>query len=188
MSDNVTKADLSSITFSEEDVREPARYIKVGIHEVTITKAFFDKNKNGKIFLHVDVKTKDDEVEKAKLWFIGKATPISLNAIRTVFVHNAETEEDKQKLRDYFSGLEGRSLSELNEVVPNLVGKQAWIKKERSEEDWIDDEGNSRPNYETNLYGFEPVVSTKKVSVDSSTDTVPKFVPDDKIDLSEIPF
>ena len=189
----MTDEELKQVTFSEEDTKEMGGFIREGIHEVTITKVEFKKNGNGKPFLNVEVKNEDDATGSSKIWFTGNATPYSINTIRTIFVHNAETKEDKDKLRDFFKGVE--NLYVLSQTVNKLVGKQCWYAVEKTDETYEDDDGNTKHRYDRSVWGYEPNFKNRKLSQDEvlseakKQDSLPtEDEVDQPIDLSEIPF
>lgn len=185
----MTEEELKKATLSEEDTKAVGGFLNEGVHDVTVKSAKFDKNPNGKVFVEVEVADDSDRKGSAKLWFEGGATPYSLNTIRTIFVHNAETKEDKDKLREFFKA--PKSLHVISEVLPKLTGKQCWYSSQKTEETYEANDGSTKHRYENNVWAFEPTLKPR--NEESQETSHQDNLPDDRdvdepIDLSEIPF
>jgi len=185
----MTPQELKSVAFSEEDVKEIGGFIREGIHSVTIEKVGFEKNANDKPYLNVEVKDENGNEGAAKIWFTGAAIPYSINTIRTIFVHNASNEEDKEKLRQFFKGLEGKSLYELSQFTDKLVGKQAWYSVRKTDETYEDKDGNTKSRYDRSIWGYEPTFKDEKETASKDVAlSVEEFEEAPEFDLSDIPF
>lgn len=169
----MTEQELKSVTFSEEDLMENS-FLGIGVHEVKITDMKFDKSSTGKIYLSVDVE-KDGASGNARLFFSDEAKKYSIDKVRSIFVHNCESEEDKQKIREFFKTI--ADLSDLNKIISKLVGKSCWYKNEKLEETYVDKNGDEKHRYNKDIAGYEMKIK----SSDKSNLGEP-------IDLSEIPF
>lgn len=176
----MTEQELKNMTLSEEDVKE-STFFTTGVHKVSITEAAFEKNASEKVFLRIAVKGVEGQEGEAKLWFTGGATPFSVDKIRKIFVHNAEDDEQKQKVRDYFKGM--KSLYDLSQLAGKLPGKECWYTVEKTEETYVDQNGDERYRYEKNIWAYEPKLKKKESASEVVADDIP-----DEVDLSDIPF
>lgn len=175
----MTDEELKNMTLSEEDLKE-STYFTEGVHAVTITEADFEKNPNGKVFLNVKVEGVNGEQGSARLWFTGAATPFSVDKIRKIFVHNAKDDEQKQKIRDFFKSM--KSLYEMSQLIQKLPGKSCWYTIQKTEETYIDNNGDEKYRYERNIWGYEPKLKSKSENIAEDIDL------SEPVDLSEIPF
>lgn len=184
----MNEEELKSVTFSDDDVKENVFFMQ-GVHSVIIKKATIDKNKAGKPFIQLDVEGENGEEGSARRWFTGAATPYTIDTIRKIFVHNAKNEDDKQKLRDFFKTV--KTLYDIAQIKDRLIGKQCWFTLQKSDDTYIDENGDEKNSYDKNFWGYEPTLKTEKKPVkreEPSQDVVLEDVDDSPIDLSEIPF
>lgn len=180
----MTDAELKAATLSEDDTKDVDGFLNEGVHDVVITSARFDKNANGKVFVEVDVVDDSNRKGSAKIWFEGGAIPYSINTIRTIFVHNADSKEDKDKLRAYFKS--PKDLYEISQILPKLEGKQCWYSSQKTDETYEAKDGTTKHRYENNVWGFEPTLKPRDErhqDIAPSEDDLEK-----EVDLSEIPF
>lgn len=109
-------------------------------------------------------------------------------------MHNAENDDDKQKLRDFFKTV--TSLYDIAQIKDKLIGKQCWYTVEKSDETYINENGEEKNRYNKNFWGYEPTLNPKKKAEKSEEatkvakvmDYAPEEVSDEPIDFSEIPF
>jgi hypothetical protein len=173
----MTEQELKSVTFSEEDLKENS-FLGVGVHEVEISAVKFDSSTTGKIFLNVEVE-KDGATGSARLFFSEEAKKYSIDKIRGIFVHNCETDGKKQQIRDFFKTI--TTLADLNKIIDRLVGKKCWYKNEKTEETYVDRNGDEKYRYNKDIAGYE-----MKMKVEKNDEPVDYL--DEPVDLSEIPF
>jgi hypothetical protein len=179
----MTDEELKNMKLSEEDLKE-STYFTEGVHAVTITEASFEKNPNDKVFLNVKVESVNGEQGEARLWFTGAATPFSVDKIRKIFVHNAKDDDQKQKVRDFFKNM--KSLYEMSQLVQKLPGKSCWYTIQKTEETYIDNNGDEKYRYERSIWAYEPKLKNK--SEKSTEDITEDIDISEPVDLSEIPF
>lgn len=191
---------LKVFKLSEEDVAENGYYFREGVHEVIISDVEFMESKDKKIYAEFKVVGKNGEEATPRIYFTENAKKISIDTIRKILVHNAETEEVKQAIRDKFKKV--TNLLDLNSFLEKTKGKQAWLKVEKSDHEYTDEAtGEVKISYNRNIYGFEPKITPKPevkqvddneeiTAIDQQPDKVEVDDLDyeEEIDLSDIPF
>jgi hypothetical protein len=131
------------------------------------------------------------------MFFTEKANKITISTIRRILVHNAEDENKKQEIRIKFQTV--TSLLDLKAFVMDLIGKQAWLKIEKSDRTYIDNDGNEKFSYNRNLYGYEPemTIQKKKMDTDNDVATSQEMLPTEQevdnmggmeINMADVPF
>ena len=194
----ISDINLKTARIKPEDLVED-EYFGQGVHEVIIYGAeFYKDEKKGNIYLDVDV-ADEQNVKKAqvRMFFTEKANKITISTIRRILVHNAEDENKKQEIRTKFQTV--TSLLDLKAFVMDLIGKQAWLKIEKSDRTYIDNDGNEKFSYNRNLYGYEPEMTAQKKKTDADSgvvdnqDTLPTEQEVDnmgemEINMADVPF
>jgi len=194
----ISDINLKTARIKPEDLVED-EYFGQGVHEVIISNAeFFKDDKNDKIYLDVDV-ADEQNIRKAqvRMFFTEKANKITISTIRRILVHNAEDENKKQEIRIKFQTV--TSLLDLKAFVMDLIGKQAWLKIEKSDRTYIDNDGNEKFSYNRNLYGYEPemTIQKKKMDTDNDVATSQEMLPTEQevdnmggmeINMADVPF
>ena len=151
--------------FTDEDKKEISQnYFGEGVFKVKISGVHGGITESDKEYLEFSIIEDDGEREaEARLWFSEKAKRYSFNTIRTIFVHNTK-EENKDKIREKVNEI--NDTKEMEKLCQNLIGKECWYMVQKSDTTYTDKFGNERPNYNKNLYGYEPKL--KEVSKEAS--------------------
>jgi len=144
--------------FSEEDkeIREFNQQLPFGITKVQVIGATAEVNDNGKEFIEVGVVDENGVEDSVLFWFVGGARNISFNTLRDIIVHNVESEEGKQKARDFVD--KTRDISDLAQILADrTAGGEAWFTK------YYDAKGRTFTNefgtfksVNKSLLGYEP--------------------------------
>lgn len=156
----ISDIKLRTKTFTEEELEEQL-FFREGVHEVMIGMAEFNETAAGDIYLHVAVAGKSGEESSARLYFTDKSTKYSIDTIRKILIHNAESDEKKAEIREYFN-TKVKCLLDLKPLARSLIGKQAWLKIEKSDRTYVGEGGKTRNSYDRDLYGFEPRMKNRE--------------------------
>lgn len=144
-------------TFNDSHKEEMGgKYFEQGVHKVTILLIEADKTDDGKEYFEVTVGNDDGAEGSARLWFhTDGSIKYSFNTLRNIFVHNAKTEADKEKMRKKVDAL--KNTDELEKACAMLIGKECWYEVyENKERKFIGNDGKERYSYDRNIYGYEP--------------------------------
>ena len=169
--------------FTKETKEEFGKYFEEGIHKVTIKSVTGDTNPSGKEYFEFNVVGENGEEGSARLWWTEKAMQRSFNTIRTLFVHNT-VEANRDKVRAAIDAT--NNTDELLKLASaGLKGKEAWYQVEKTDQTYVNGNGEVRYSYNRNIYGYEPKprkMTAEELIADFKTgDNTP-------VDPNEIPF
>lgn len=173
-----------SYEFQAEDkeVREFAESIPFGVSEVHFAGAVADATDAGKDFIEVAIISEDGVEDTARLWFTGGAVNISFNTARQIAVHQGQTEEEKQKIRDRFDKV--KDSQELADVLNDVCGNggKLWFTKYYDPtRTYQNGQGQTRKSINKNIYGYEPKLKPELMPAkDIMTGVNPNDYPDDE--------
>lgn len=145
-------AKLQPLEDKDFDARKP--YFGLGAHEVYIKAARRGQldNENKTEYVEFDLLGEDDQEGNVRLWISEKAAPYTLARLGQIAVHNKDTEEEKQKVRDAFKKITDTDLID-QKFLDKFKDMQAWILVE-------EDTNAPKPNggfyTRTNLYSYPP--------------------------------
>lgn len=130
-------------------------YFEEGIHLVKVMLVEFDETDKGKEYIELTLSDDEGDKEaKVRMWFTTDgAIKYTFNTLRAIFVHNAD-EGKKDEVRTKFDSL--KNTEELDKACQKmLIGKECWLQVSQKGT-YLDGQGNPRPNYDRNIYGYEP--------------------------------
>lgn len=132
-------------------------YFDYGVHKVKMVVATLDETAAGKEFIEVTVcDPENGEItDSARLWFVGGATNISVNAIRQIIVHNTK-DADKDKAREAVDKAPDTEalVTLLND---HCTGGELWFTKyQDAERTYTGQDGKVRKSINKNVMGYEP--------------------------------
>lgn len=145
-------------SFNDDDKaeREFKERVPFGISVVQLLGVTAGETDAGKDFIEVAFTTADGIEDVARVWFVGKAAPISFNTLRSIVVHSAKTDSDKEAAR-----LAVESCAD-NDELANLmnakcIGAELWVTKYYDPtRTYQGGDGVERRSINTNIYGYEP--------------------------------
>lgn len=171
-----------------------ANYLGIGVHEVVVTAVELTKASTGTLGMKLLVEN-DEGRSDVTMWLSENALPYTIENMSRLMVHNALTDEKKEKARVHMSNI--TSAKELFDLVQQtLVVRekeklpfQAFlsIREDQTGRTYEDKDGNVKPSLVRNLLSYRPKETQTQAAVKATGGTV---VADgeDKIDLSELPF
>ena len=164
--------------FNDEAKKELSKFLPEGVHKIKITNVISANTPDMKEYFEFTVEDAEGYQSIIRIWWTTeKALNYSFNTIRDIFVHNT-VEKNRDLIREKINGT--KNTAELLKLCKeNLVGKEAWVKIEKSGT-YENADGETKNSYSKNIYGYEPKMSVKK-----DDDILASGKP---IDLSEIPF
>lgn len=151
-----------------------------GVYRVLIESISAEKNANDTPYLKFTVLDENDPDIKgtANLYTSEKALPYTLRTLQGILVHNTKTDIAADKVRKYF-----RELKDTDDIdLKKFNGAQAWYRKEKNGETYLNTKGEERDSYDTGIFSYEPKMSKP---ADTIVDDIKEGEP---LDLSEIPF
>lgn len=154
------------------------QYFDAGVHEVFINKVSRGVSKAGNEYIEFEVTDKDNErTARPRRYLSEAAAPHTRRELMNIAVHNKETEEQKQQVRDAF-----RNILDTDKFDQKFLDKfesmQAWIK---AEEDLNAPKPNGGYYLKYDIYGYEPKQKKTTVEdimgggtpVDTGSDSIP---------------
>lgn len=129
-------------------------WFELGVYEVYIQGVTVGEspNTNSK-YLEFALLGPDDQEGTARLYLTEMAAPYTRNTLAQISVHNADTEEAKQKVRDYFRVITDPASLADSKLLAKFKDKQAWI-------DVYEDDKSPKSNggfyTRTKLTSYEP--------------------------------
>lgn len=158
------------VQFSDAHKAERStNYFEEGIHEVVISSFVFDTTPKKQEYVEIEVidPTNEERTASTRFWFTTDgAINYAFNILRGIFVHNAP-DDKKDAVRAKFDKI--ADTDELEKEMNMLIGKKCWLQV-YADGTYIDKNGNSKPNFNRDIYGYEP--SPKAKAEDNQTITV----------------
>ncbi len=165
-----------------------ANYLGIGVHEVVVTAVELTKASTGTLGMKLLVEN-DEGRSDVTFWLSEAAIPYTIENISRLMVHNALTDEKKEKARVHMSNI--TSAKELFELVQQtLVVRekeklpfQAFlsIREDQGGRTYTDKNGEEKPSLVRNLLSYRPkatavqnaVAATGGELVDANGDELP---------------
>lgn len=171
---------MKAIIINQEDLAEPtSQYFGAGVHEATITAVLAEKSNSGTPYLEFAV-AKGEAEGSAKLYLSEGALKYTIDRIRKIAVHNTD-EDKKDATRELFNSI--KNAADLYSIAKKLEGKQCWYTVKKTDETYVNKDGDVKYRYETNIWGYEPTLKEKETSEPTAED-----IDGEEINLDEIPF
>lgn len=127
-------------------------YFSEGVHKVKIGSVHFVTD-NGKEYAEFLVVGDEGQEGTARVYFTEKAATYSFNTIRGIFVHNSP-ESSKDKTRDAINAIEDTET--LEKQCQKLIGKECWYMVQKSDQTYVNNNGETKNSYNKNIYHYEP--------------------------------
>lgn len=141
----------------EKEVKEFSESLPFGVNKVQFTGAITDETDAGKEFVEVGVVNKAGIEDSARCWFVGGASNISFNTLRTIAVHQGKDDEAKAKIRDRVDNV--ADSQELVDVLNDVCGDggELWFSRYYDPKRTYEaQDGSVRKSVNKNIYGYEP--------------------------------
>lgn len=152
-------------------------YFDLGVHEVAITGAETGKNEKGTPYIDITVEGLGDEKDTVRMYTSENAAPYTRNNLAKIAVHNRDSEEEKQKVRDAFKKITDSDQMD-NKFLERFIDMQAWL---LVEEDQTAPKPNGGFYKRSTLYAYKPTPKAAVAAVMGKSGDAP-------VDLNEIPF
>ena len=160
------------VKFSDAHKAERStNYFEEGIHQVKIGAFEFATTEKKQEYLEVEVydPLNDERTAKARFWFTTDgAINYAFNILRGIFVHNAP-EDKKDAVRAKFDAIE--DTTQLEKEMNMLIGKDCWLQV-YADGVYTDKNGNQKPNFNRDIYGYAPAEKAKAPTGDNQNITV----------------
>ena len=160
------------------------QYFGIADHgtEVIITGGVVEESKSGSQYVQLAYEADGKEGDTGYNNYITeKALPYTAARFQAIAVHNKETEEEKQEVRDAFAAVDDDAFGEW--AIAGLIGKKAYLVVSFS--DSINPK-TGKPYLERNLQGFPP--QALATPTESAATAVTGGTPADVATKSSIPF
>lgn len=131
------------------------QYFEEGIHLVKVMLVEVGETANDKEYIEITVSDDEGDREaRVRMWLTTDgAIKFTFDAIRAIFVHNAE-EAKKDEIKTKFNSL--KNTGELDSACQKmLIGKECWLQVYQ-EGTYLDNTGKLRANFNRNITGYEP--------------------------------
>lgn len=140
-----------------------ANYLGIGVHEVVVTAVELAKASTGTLGIKFLVENEDGRSD-VTMWLSEAALPYTIENVSRLMVHNALTDEKKEKARVHMSNI--TSAKELFELVQQtMVVRQKEnlpfqaflsIREDQTGRTYIDKNGEEKPSLVRNLLSYKP--------------------------------
>lgn len=140
-----------------------ANYLGIGVHEVVVTGVELTKASTGTLGMKLLVEN-DEGRSDVTFWLSEAAIPYSIENISRLMVHNALTDEKKEKARVHMSNI--TSAKELFDLVKQTLEVrereklpfQAFlsIREDQSGRTYTNKDGEEKPSLVRNLLSYKP--------------------------------
>lgn len=166
----------------DKDFEAKGNYFGVGVYEVLLEKLVAVTPEKGSPYINVSVLGEEDQTTDIRLYTSEAAAPYTIANLARIAVHNKDTEEAKQKVRDTFKKIDDTDRL-TDKFLANMEKMQAWI---MGEEDTNAPKPNGGFYIRYSLYSYPPTPKKQ-----TAADLVEQFKNDANsapVDVSEIPF
>jgi hypothetical protein len=128
-------------------------------------------------FTVIDEANPDITTDRVSPWYLTEAaTPYTMRNLQNILVHNAKTDADKDKVRDYF-----HKLNDTDELdLKKFNGAQAWLTVTQSDRQFTRNDGTTSYYSDYELTSWESK-APKPLTVDD-------LGGEPLLDLSDVPF
>lgn len=149
-----------------------ANYLGIGVHEVEVTSVELAKASTGTLGIKFNVENSDGRSD-VTMWLSEAALPYTIENVSRLMVHNALTDEKKEKARVHMSNI--TSAKELFELVQQTMVVrvkeklpfQAFlsIREDQSGRTYTDKNGEEKPSLVRNLLSYKPKETATQTAV-----------------------
>jgi hypothetical protein len=158
-----------SYKFSDDDktASEFAERMPYGISEVQLVGATLGETEAGKEYVEIGVVDKDGIEDSARVWFVGGAAKYSFDTVRSIIVHIAKTDADKEKARQAVEACpDTEALVEI--LNSKCSGGQLWFTKYYDpERTYTAQDGKTRRSINKQVLGYQPKLKPELMPKDS---------------------
>lgn len=185
-------ADLKGLKIGDVDYGASNKYFGEGVYEIVLNSISSGATAKGTPYIEVKFEGVNGEAEShSRLWLTAKALPYTAKTIQSLAVHNAESEAQKQAMRDYFD-TKVKTAQDLYMVLEKLASNLAtgWINRKRDAEPYdTRDDGTPKYGYSVSFFGYDPTdYFAKAQKAVEEKENPPAGSEKADIDLSDIPF
>lgn len=171
---DVKVADDAAETMKQNILNDKggANYLGIGVHEVEVTSVELAKASTGTLGIKFNVENEDGRSD-VTMWLSEAALPYTIENVSRLMVHNALTDEKKEKARVHMSNI--TSAKELFELVQQTMVVrvkeklpfQAFlsIREDQSGRTYTDKNGEEKPSLVRNLLSYKPKETTTQSAV-----------------------
>lgn len=137
----------------DKDFEARGKYFELGVHEVYITSFERGTTPNtGSEFIEFGIVGENNEEDSVRLYLTEKAAEMTLKILGGIAVHNQDTEEKKQKVRQAFKDIDDTDKL-TDKMLERFKDMQAWI---LTEEDMSSQKPNGGFYRRNRLFSYEP--------------------------------
>lgn len=149
---------MVKVSLTDEDMksRKSNNYFEEGVHEVIITKAERGETTGGKEYVEFTLLGQEDQEGTARLWFTTeKSAKYALGVLAGIAVHNKESEDEKEKVREAF-----KKITDTDQVDDKFLARfknmDAWYSVYKSDRTYTAQDGSTRNSYDKNIHSYQP--------------------------------
>jgi hypothetical protein len=161
--------------FNDEDkeVREFAETLPFGVNKVNLLLAEAGQTEAGKDYIELNFVSEQGIEDKARVWFVGKASNISFNTLLALAIHNQSTDKAKEEMRQAFESL-ADSEELCNLLNEKCMNGEFWVTKYYDpERTYQNNQGQTRRSINKNIYGYEPKLKPELMPRPANADGTP---------------
>lgn len=149
---------MVKVNLTDEDMttRKSNNYFEEGVHQVIITNAERGETTGGKEYVEFSLLGQEDQEGTARLWFTTeKSAKYALSVLAGIAVHNKETEEEKQKVREAFKKITDTDQVD-NKFLDRFKNMDAWYSVYKSDRTYTAQDGSTKNSYDKNIHSYQP--------------------------------
>lgn len=162
---DVTVAEDKAEAMKENILKDRggANYLGIGVHDVEVTSVELAKANTGTLGIRFNVENADGRSD-VTMWLSEAALPYTIENVSRLMVHNALTDEKKEKARVHMSNI--TSAKELFELVQQTMAVRVKeklpfvgvlvISEDKSGRTYLDKNGDEKPSLVRNLQTWKP--------------------------------
>lgn len=155
---------MAKFTDDDKAERSNKNYFTEGIHEVQIEGVTGGVSDSGSEYFEFSLLGAEGQEGTARVYFTDAAKPYSFNTVRSIFVHNTESEEGKEKMREKVGAV--KDTDDLLKLCQALRGKMCWLMIEDAGTTYTSERtGKTYKNFNRNIYGYEPKPRTPQAQL-----------------------
>lgn len=167
---------MVKVALEDKDFAERKPYFDVGVHEVYITGAHKVEPQTGSPYIEVTVLGDEDTTDDIRVYISEAAAPYTIANLARIAVHNAPTDEAKEKAKVAFKAITDTDMID-DKFLTKFENMQAWIK---TEENLNAPKENGGYFLRSSLYSWEPKepkMTPEQLMGVGTTQVDPKEVP-----------
>jgi len=157
---------------TDKEANDFKERIPFGISEVQITGVSLGETEAGKEYIEVGVITQDALEDSARVWFVGGASKFSFDTLRSIVVHTAKTDADKEKARVAVEAcVDTEALVEL--INAKCIGGQVWFTKYyNATRSYTGSDGKTYRSVDKAVLGYQPKLKPELMPTAKSNDEI----------------